>query len=107
MSTTLTDLQKREFVIGFSTWNHGGSAAAMSDDQLFNAEKYLTGDIVTTHEAFADFVKTHGQPRESRTTRSGHEVHVWIGIQFRRGQPRGDLFLMEFDGISASLYTGG
>lgn len=107
MPSTLTAEQKREFVIGHSMWNHGAGAANMTDDALFNAEDYLVSDIVTTHETFADFVKTHGQPSDSRTTRSGHELHRWSGVQFRRGQPRGDLFLMEFGGISASFYTGG
>ena len=105
--TGLSETQKREFVIGHSMWNHGASAAQMSDDQLFSAEDYLVSDIVTTHETLADFVKTHGQPRQSRTTRSGNEIHMWTGVQFRRGQPRGDLFLMEFGGVGASLYTGG
>ena len=107
MTATLTDSQKRELVICHNMWNRGSSALDLTDDQLFDDERYLVSDIVTTHETFADFVKTHGQPRQSRTTRTGREIHVWHGVQFRRGQPRGDLFLMEFDGISASLYTGG
>jgi hypothetical protein len=107
MPATLTDTQKREFVVGYAMWNSGATAARMTDDELFKSEHYIISDVVTTHETFADFVKSHGQPGQSRTTRSGHEIHVWTGVQFRRGQPRGDLFLMEFEGISASLYTGG
>ena len=45
----LTDQQKREFIIGFSTWNHGATASTMTDDQLFGAEKSMFGDVVTTH----------------------------------------------------------
>lgn len=103
----LTDSQKREFIIGHSMLNHGGSAVTMTDEELFKAADPDPCDVVTTHETFADFVKIHGQPRHTRTSRGGHEIHQWIGVQFRRGQPRGDLFLMEFEGISASLYTGG
>src|SRR3989304_6000653 len=102
MPSTLTDLQKREFIIGHSTLNHGGSAANMTDEQLLKAADPRPDDVVTTHETYADFVKSRARPRESRTTRGGHEIHVWHGVQFRRGQPRGDLFLMEFEGISAS-----
>ena len=107
MTTTLTEAQRREFTIGVGMIDVGKIPADMSQEQIFKIGDDMIGKIVQTHETFVDFVKTHRAPRESRTTMAGNEIHVWRSVQFRKGQPRGDLYLMEFDGVSASMYNGG
>lgn len=64
------------------------------------------GDVVQTHETYADFVGAHGEPQIARTF-GDRQAFVWKGVQFRRGQTRGNLYLTEFDGVSASYYAGG
>ena len=63
-------------------------------------------DVVQTADTYADFVAVHGEPQIARTF-GERQAFVWRGVQFRRGQTRGNLYLTEFDGISASYYAGG
>lgn len=63
-------------------------------------------DVVQTADVYADFVRAHGEPQISRTF-GERQAFVWRGVQFRKGQARGNLYLTEFDGISASYYAGG
>ena len=63
-------------------------------------------EVVRTHETYSDFTRAHGTASVSRTVH-GHEIHMWKGVQFRKGQTRGCLFLMEFDhGQNASYFLG-
>ena len=108
---TLSSENKAEFLIGLGVLNHGGATMIKG---MTTAELQSAGDdicdiesIVTTHEVFADFVKTHGQPHHSEMTPGGYQVHEWVNVQFKKGQPRGSLYLMEFNGVSASYYAGG
>lgn len=63
-------------------------------------------DVVQTADTYADFVHAHGEPQVARTF-GERQAFVWRGVQFRRGQTRGNLYLTEFDGVSASYYAGG
>ena len=93
-----------EFKIGLALLN--GLDASLPREKLIDSGDELFGRMVETSETFADFVKTHGQPRFSRTTPTGLEIHEWTGVQFRKGQPRGTLYLMEFDGqTNASMFN--
>jgi hypothetical protein len=58
---------------------------------------------VTTHENLADFITSRGRPQESKPVANGRTLHVWRNVQFRKGAPRVSLFLLEFDGVSASM----
>ncbi len=64
------------------------------------------GDVVQTADVYADFVRAHGEPQIARTF-GDRQAFVWKGVQFHKGQPRGNLYLTEFDGVSASYYAGG
>jgi hypothetical protein len=63
-------------------------------------------DVVQTHETYADFVKTHGEPQIARTF-GERQAFIWRGVQVGRDKARGNLYLTEFDGVSASYYAGG
>ncbi len=63
-------------------------------------------NVVQTSETYADFVRTHGEPQIARSF-GERQAFVWRGVQFRKGQARGNLYLTEFDGVSASYYAGG
>lgn len=104
--TTLTQTQKDDFAIGLAVLNVL-SVEGMSREDMISKGDEILGNIVQTTETFADFTRAHGKPSDSRTTPFGHEIHVWNNVQFRKGSLRGSLFLMEFSGVSASMYTGG
>jgi hypothetical protein len=63
-------------------------------------------DVVQTADTYADFVRAHGEPQIARTF-GERQAFVWRGVQFRKGQTRGNLYLTEFDGVSASYFAGG
>ncbi len=102
----LTDTQRDDFIAGLGVSNRIGLNTASREKQIDAGQDlaYRT-DVVETHETYADFVKTHGRP--ARTVQAGaHELHIWDGVQFGKGKPRGSLYLMEFDsGVSASLFS--
>ena len=104
----LTRENREVFAAAFMIDQASGAADWMREQAVEEAE--MSGcaldDIVQTHEIYADFVKSHGEPAKS-WTRDGRQMHVWRKVQFRKGQARGDLYLMEFDGVSGSLYRGG
>lgn len=63
-------------------------------------------DVVQTADVYADFVQAHGEPQIARTF-GDRQAFVWKSVQFRKGQTRGNLYLTEFDGVSASYFAGG
>lgn len=106
----LSDVMRNEFTVGLGTINLiPAMAASSSRDELFDEGDCMLGNIVETHETYGDFVAAHGQPSSSRMTIDGRQIHVWTAVQFRKGQARGSLYLMEFEeaGVSASMFTGG
>ncbi len=61
--------------------------------------------FVETHEVYHDFCKIHGNPSKTKTF-GDYQVHFWRGVQFKKGQPRGELYLVEFPNVSASYFSG-
>lgn len=107
--TFLSENQKDDFRVGLAIWN--GARGTEPRSELIILGDDICAKIVETHDTFADFVKAHGQPSFSRTTPFGYQIHVWRNVQFRnvqfrKGTPRGKLYLMEFEGVSASMYAG-
>lgn len=99
---------RKDFAAAYMV-DHALGAAGWTRDKAVE-EADMSGcsldDIVQTHEIYGDFVKAHGEPAKSWTL-GGRQMHVWRKVQFQKGQARGDLYLMEFDGVSGSLYRGG
>jgi hypothetical protein len=105
---TITLLKIEEFKIGLALLNLVSAVAhSMDRAALIDSGDDICGSLVETHETFADFCKSLGQPAHSRTTPAGYEIHEWTDVQFRRGQTRGSLYLMEFAVGNVSMYNGG
>ena len=100
----LTDTQKDEFRIGMALLY--GIKSELPRARLIESGDELLNHIVETHETFSDFVRAHGRPTASCMTPAGLEIHEWTRVQFRKGQQRGTLSLMEFGSVSASAFSG-
>ena len=99
----MTTDRTEEFKIGLALLN--GLDATLPRETLIDSGDEMFGRLVETSETFADFCRNRGKPAASRTTPAGFEIHEWTGVQFRKGQPRGTLYLMEFDGgRNASMF---
>lgn len=62
-------------------------------------------DIVQTHETLVEFTASQGKPKQTIEV-NGRQFHIWSGVQMQFGKTRGSLYLMEFDGVSASYFSG-
>jgi hypothetical protein len=106
----LTAAERQEFQIGVAMLSMSADAALrMSHNDLLEAGEELIeyNLIVPEAETLTDYTRAQGRPAASRTTPAGARCHVWDDIQFRTLSPKGTLYMMEFDGIRASAYTGG
>ena len=103
--SSLTDNQRDDFIAGLGIFIRFGMASATRTAQIDVGTDVTDRDgVVQTHESLADFVKTHGKP--SKTIQAGNnKLHVWRGIQFGKGSPRGFLYFMDFGSVSASLFA--
>jgi hypothetical protein len=100
----LTEQQKTEFLAVLGVWNGGASVSDTIEFAADNGDDIANrSDIVTTHETLADFTQSRGRPQEAETVHGGRTPHVGRDVQFRKRQPRRTLFLLEFDGVSASM----
>lgn len=100
---TLTQQQQTEFLAALGVWN-GASLDATIEAQADAGDDIADrADFVATHETLADFIASRGRPQESQPVAYDKTLHVWRGVQFRKGQPRVSLFLLEFDGVAASM----
>ncbi len=105
MSLNISDRQDfaaaymAEQALDVDQWSHDRrvAEAALSGCEL--------NSIVSTHEIFADFVAAHGTPHKTWVYR-GQEMHYWRRVKLEFGRARGDLYMMEFNGVAASLFTG-
>jgi hypothetical protein len=101
---TLTTTQREDFIAALGIANSASLAGAGRAAQI-EAGRDLAEpeDVVQTHEALGDFSTTHGRPSETVETAAG-PLFVWERVQLATRQPRGTLYLMQFDGVSASLF---
>lgn len=103
--TTMTQMtnESKETAIREMLAAHEGCALAQIgsvDDICWLEPK----DVVVTRDTFADFVSAHGQPQISRTF-GEDQVFIWSRVQFRAGQTRQTLYLVErADGVNASFF---
>jgi hypothetical protein len=105
----LTLEQREDFCIGYAIWNGllRDEVRKLSRQELLALSDYVPGDVIQTHETLADFVKTHGAPVVTVGTPFGRSFYEWDRVQLGgKGKTRGQLFLMDFDGVSATYYTG-
>lgn len=104
MGNVLTDNQKESFQVGLALVNITPMRRrTMSLDDLKQEGSDLVSKIVTTHEPLSNFIKVHGSPSESQKTLHGDTIHVWDETTFNHKKGRYVLFVMEFDGLTASM----
>lgn len=105
---TLTVADRACVAAGFMHAQIIHGAADMTDEQLLAAAADTLGapdNVIQTHETLADFASSHGQPTKTWMV-GARKMHQWRRVQMRFGRARGDLYLMEFDGVSGSIFTG-
>lgn len=102
--TSLTPADRDLFIRMAFTATECGKSAPLTDQSVDDLYWIGPDDVVATRDTYADFVQAHGEPQITRTF-GDRQVHVWRGVQFRAGQTRGQLYLVEFPaGVNASYH---
>ena len=99
--TDLTEAQREDFLAASGYEN---SVVCDSRADALEAAQFGGHDIVQTHETLADFQASRGKGKAIETPAG--TLYIWKNVQMIARKPRGDLFVMFFDGVAASVFTG-
>lgn len=104
--TRLTTADRELFVrMAFTAGEFGNRPAPLEDRSIDDLCWIEADDVVETRDTYADFVRAHGDPQITRTF-GDKQIFVWRNVQFRPGQTRQRLYLVEFPGGVNASYFG-